>query len=107
MPKGSHPGNITARFIIDAKRLNKWAKANGSPEQREFADNMLKVCMHATQIFPNNSPAGSKPRSEVWLAGEAAGHLFNLTGVREPPPADVDIHEWHAGFFSSAIKPKG
>jgi hypothetical protein len=105
MPKGSNPTTVIARMLIDAQRLDRWARSNGTTKQREFADNMLKVCLHAPQIFI--PPAVSPERSETWLMGEAAGHVFNETGVRQHPLADVDIHEWHAGFFSSAIEPKG
>jgi hypothetical protein len=109
MAKGSNPSNIIARFIVDAQRLDKWAQSHGTSKQREFATNLLNVFGHAsqTQIFPDyNSPADPTGRSEAWLMGEQARFVFNETGVRQHCPADVDIHEWHAGYFFSPFKSK-
>jgi hypothetical protein len=63
MAKGSNPYNVMVRMLIDARRLDQWAQDNGSPKQREFASNLLKVCEHATdtQVFTTNqSPAVSR-----------------------------------------------
>jgi hypothetical protein len=111
MAQVSNPVNITARMSVEAQRLYQWANTYGTSQQKEFATNMLKACAHSVQVFnaaqsPSKpTPAVSSTRSETWLMGEAAGHVYNETGVRPPTPADVNIHEWHAGFFSSAIDP--
>jgi hypothetical protein len=46
-------------MLIDARRLDQWAQEHGSPKQREFAGNLLKVCEHATdtQVFTNTNPS--------------------------------------------------
>jgi hypothetical protein len=59
MPKGSNPSNVMVRMLIDARRLDQWARDNGSPKQREFASGLLKVCEHATdtQVFIDTKPS--------------------------------------------------
>jgi hypothetical protein len=103
MAKGSNPNTIIARMLLDTQRLERWAQAHGSPKQQEFASNLLKVCVHASNLFSADTtaanPAASKS-SWAYSAGLAARRddIANGTQTESPLMHPQDLAEWKRGY---------
>jgi hypothetical protein len=101
---------------VEAQRLYQWANTYGTPQQKEFASNMLKACAHSVQVFNpattlRDAQSPSKPtpavspehKSDAYIIGMRTAEMDRMRGFTSLAPYDPDtqqkqVSDWIAGY---------